>query len=183
MISGRVCLGSEADLYTRLSGCPLMPQKQTELLCEPYELLLAQSGGLSRIMTLPPNAGAAPRRYAGAPQAFSASAAMVCASSAAPEALPSTRMSRPCLRSARLSLQLARPGALLAFAHSLGCQVTKPGLFGSPLHFAQTNPVLMFADLLVDVAFEPGFFGRHLRPHDALARACAYCVANPFSNH
>ena len=72
MISGRVCLGSEADFYTRLSGCPLMPQKQTELLCEPYELLLAQSGGLSRVMTLPPNAGAAPRRYAGAPQAFSA---------------------------------------------------------------------------------------------------------------
>ena len=28
----------------------------------------------------------------------------------------------------------------------------------------------------LDVAFEPGLFACHLKPHDAPARACAYCV-------
>ena len=53
------------------------------------------------------------------------------------------------------------------------------GLSGRPLQFTQTNPLLVFAYSLVDVAFEPGFFGCHLKPHDAPARACAYCSRNP----
>ena len=54
-----------------------------------------------------------------------------------------------------------------------------PGLSGRPLHLSQTNPLLVFAYSLVDVAFEPGLFGCHLRPHDAPARACAYWSRNP----
>ena len=47
------------------------------------------------------------------------------------------------------------------------------GLSGRPLQLTQTNPLLVFAYSLIDVAFEPGFFGGHLTPHDAPARACA----------
>ena len=105
IISGRVCLGSEADLYTRLSGCPLMPQKQTELLCEPTNFIdkdwrvepvlqprrptpaLRLSNPLATLRGSRPCAGAA----------------MVWTSPAASEALALTRVSRPCLCSARLS--------------------------------------------------------------------------------
>ena len=44
------------------------------------------------------------------------------------------------------------------------------GLSGRPLQLTQTNPLLVFAYPLIDVAFEPGLFGCHLKPHDAPAR-------------
>ena len=42
-----------------------------------------------------------------------------------------------------------------------------------PLQLTQTNPLLVFAHPLIDVAFEPGLFGCHLRAHGAAARAPA----------
>ena len=47
------------------------------------------------------------------------------------------------------------------------------GLSGRPLQLTQTNPLLVFAYPLIDVA------RRHLRPHDAPARPCAYWSRNP----
>lgn len=44
------------------------------------------------------------------------------------------------------------------------------GLYGRPLQLAQTNPLLVFAHSLIDVAFEPALFACHLKPHDAPAR-------------
>ena len=67
---------------------------------------------------------------------------------------------------------------LLGFAHPLGGHASVSGLSGRPLQLTKANPLLVFADLLIVVAFKPVIFGCHLTPHDAPPRACAYCSQN-----
>ena len=99
-----------------------------------------------------------------------AGAAMVCAPPAASEALALTRMSRPCFCPAWLSPKLSKPGALLTVACTFCGRATMSGLSGRLLQLTQTSPLLVLAYPLIDVAFEPGLFGCHLKPHDAPAR-------------
>ena len=66
---------------------------------------------------------------------------------------------------ARSSLSRAR------FAAAQRCPTSLAALF----QFTQTNPLFVLAHPLINVAFEPGLFGCHLKPHEAPARACAYC--------
>jgi hypothetical protein len=81
-------------------------------------------------------------------------------------------MAGPRLRPARGIAFFALPGAFLGL-------VRNAGLFGSLLSFTLVDALFVFTQQLRFVALNPGLFGRHLTPHDAPARARAYCTGNP----
>ena len=69
---------------------------------------------------------------------------------------------------------LATLGAFFSFLRPLTGLVRKLRLAKGFLKLAQVSSFIAGAQQLCLIAFEPSRFRRHLRPHDAVARARAY---------
>jgi hypothetical protein len=101
---------------------------------------------------------------------------MVPAAPTATEALGPTGMSGPRLSPARLPAKCPLVGTLFAFQLLLEIAQLLASHSDRSGRVAQLHPLFVGTQKLRHVLLEPGLIGHRLRPHDAPARARAYCA-------